>query len=220
MASDGADATGVLDRVTAILEAFVDGDDDGLGVSELARRAGLPKSTVSRIAADLVRRRYLDRVGDRLFLGLRLFELGQSVERPRALRHAAVPIATALRDATGLAVCIALVDGDDALVVASIRGIGGVAADLAIGERFSVGEVAEPEPSLAAALAAAIRAGAGSESVDPEAGVEHLAVPGLGVEGRAVAAIAVTRSAAAGSSDPIRAALREASVALQHRLAG
>ena len=55
-------ASGVLDRVTAIFEAF-DDDDSGLGVSELALRSGLPKSTVSRLVADLVRQRYLERDG-------------------------------------------------------------------------------------------------------------------------------------------------------------
>ena len=47
MAPDAsADPLGVLDRMTAILDAF-DEDDRGLGLSELATRAGLPKSTVS-----------------------------------------------------------------------------------------------------------------------------------------------------------------------------
>ena len=59
------DSVSVLDRVTAVFDAFGD-DDHGLGVSELARRANLPKSTVSRIAADLVAQRFLDRDGELL----------------------------------------------------------------------------------------------------------------------------------------------------------
>ena len=84
--ADG-DAVGVLDRMTAIFEAF-DEDDHGLRVSELAARAGLPKSTVSRLVSTLVRERYLERAGRVIHLGLRLFELGQLAEEPRELRRA------------------------------------------------------------------------------------------------------------------------------------
>ena len=49
-----SDTVGVLDRMTAILEAF-DEDDHGLRISELAARADLPKSTVSRLVSTLVR---------------------------------------------------------------------------------------------------------------------------------------------------------------------
>ena len=76
--ADWTESVSVLDRVTAVFEAFGE-HDEGLGVSELARRANLPKSTVSRIAADLVEQRFLDRDGDMLYLGVRLFELGQTV---------------------------------------------------------------------------------------------------------------------------------------------
>ncbi|MDF2493047.1 MAG: IclR family transcriptional regulator, partial [Microbacterium sp.] len=80
--SDWTDSAAVLDRLTALLEAF-DDEDAGMGVSELARRANLPKSTVSRACTELVRHGLLDRQGDRLHLGIRLFEWGQAVEVPR-----------------------------------------------------------------------------------------------------------------------------------------
>ena len=91
--ADWTDSVSVLDRVTAVFDAFGE-QDEGLGVSELARRANLPKSTVSRIAADLVAQRFLDRDGDKLYLGVRLFELAQTVEQPRRLRHFALPVMT------------------------------------------------------------------------------------------------------------------------------
>ena len=90
--ADWTESVSVLDRVTAVFEAFGE-HDEGLGVSELARRANLPKSTVSRIAADLVGQRFLDRDGDKLYLGVRLFELGS--DRRAA---AAAPPARAPRD--------------------------------------------------------------------------------------------------------------------------
>lgn len=111
----------VLDRLSAVLEAFGD-DGEGLTVTQIARRANLPKSTVSRIAADLVDEGYLDRDESMLFLGIRLFEFGQSVERPRRLRDAARPAMKRLRDATGLGVRLAVADADSVIVVAGMRG--------------------------------------------------------------------------------------------------
>ncbi|GAA2972055.1 DNA-binding IclR family transcriptional regulator [Microbacterium terrae] len=119
--SGWTDSVSVLDRITAVLEAFGE-HDDGLGVSELARRANLPKSTVSRIAADLVGQRFLDRDGDRLYIGVRLFELGQTVEMPRRLRRAALPVMNELRDRTGQTVNLAVLEAADVIIVATVRG--------------------------------------------------------------------------------------------------
>ena len=53
---DGATAA----RLTAVLTAFRPGDD-ALGISELARRTTLPKSTVHRLVGHLVLERWLGR---------------------------------------------------------------------------------------------------------------------------------------------------------------
>jgi DNA-binding IclR family transcriptional regulator len=115
------DSVSVLDRVTAVFEAFGE-QDQGLGISELARRANLPKSTVSRIAADLVGQRFLDRDGDKLYLGARLFELGQTVQRPRELRESALPVMTDLRNQTGHTISLAVLDGRDVVLLAIVHG--------------------------------------------------------------------------------------------------
>ena len=107
--------------MTCILEAF-DGDDRGLGISELALRAGLPKSTVSRLVATLVRQRYLERDGKLIHLGLRLFELGQLAEQPRELRIAALPVMADLRNQTGENVHLAIRDGGEVVCIAVMRG--------------------------------------------------------------------------------------------------
>lgn len=115
------DALGVLDRMTSILEAF-DEDDGGLGISELASRAHLPKSTVSRLVSTLVRQRYLERDGRRIHLGLRLFELGQLAEQPRELRVAALPVMADLRNRSGENVHVAIRDGMEMVCIAVMRG--------------------------------------------------------------------------------------------------
>jgi hypothetical protein len=116
----GDDAFRVLDRVTAIFEVL--GREDGIRISELAARTGLAKSTVSRLVSGLVRQRYLERDGTAVRLGLRLFELGQIAETPRALRRIAMPVMSQLSRATGGAVELAVRDGDAVVCVAVARG--------------------------------------------------------------------------------------------------
>ncbi|MGC5170192.1 IclR family transcriptional regulator [Microbacterium sp. DT81.1] len=134
MTDAAGDALGVLDRITAVFEAF-DGDDRGLGISELALRAGLPKSTVSRIVAGLVRQRYLERDGSLIHLGLRLFELGQLAEMPQELRIAALPVMAELRNATGESVQLAIRDGAEMICISIMRGRPPAPPASRIGER-------------------------------------------------------------------------------------
>ena len=119
--SPDTDAVSVLDRMTAIFEAF-DENDRGLRISELAMRADLPKSTVSRLVSTLVRQHYLEREGQVIHLGLRLFELGQLAEEPRALRGSALPVISDLRNTTGETVSLAIPDGHEMVCIAMMRG--------------------------------------------------------------------------------------------------
>jgi DNA-binding IclR family transcriptional regulator len=137
----------VLDRLTAVLEAFGP-EDVGLGVSEIARRANLPKSTVSRIAADLARQGCLDNTGGKLSIGVRLFELGNAVEAPRVLREAALPVMAELREATGHSAYVAVVDEEDTVTIAIMRGDATAGPSAAIGGR---------RPSHSTALGRAVR---------------------------------------------------------------
>lgn len=131
------DVQGVLDRMTSILEAF-DQEDRGLGISELAQRAGLPKSTVSRLVATLVRQRYLERDGKRIHLGLRLFELGQLAEQPRELRVAALPVMADLRNKTGENVHLAIRDRHEMVCIAVMRGRSAALPIVRIGGRLPI----------------------------------------------------------------------------------
>ncbi|WP_240658505.1 IclR family transcriptional regulator [Microbacterium sp. CPCC 204701] len=133
---ESADATlGVLDRMTQILQAF-DDQDRGLGLSELARHSGLPKSTVSRLVATLVRHRYLERDGRLIHLGLRVFELGELAREPRELRSVALPVMLELRDATGDDVHLAIPDGGEMVCIAAVRGRSGAPSRVRVGARL------------------------------------------------------------------------------------
>lgn len=111
----------VLDRILAILEAVRE-SHGSTTITQLALATGIPKSTVSRLVADLVRQRYLTRVDGGVTIGLRLFGLGARASTPRRLSYAALPVLAELFNATGEHLNVAVQEGRDMLSVISVRG--------------------------------------------------------------------------------------------------
>ncbi|WP_232667047.1 IclR family transcriptional regulator [Pseudonocardia sp. TRM90224] len=107
-------APSMLGRAVSILAAFTPGRAT-LGVSELARRTGLAKSTVHRLAGELVQEGLLEPVEGGFRLGMRLFELGHLVPGQRTLRERAAPVLGELRERSGQTVHLAVLDGTDVL---------------------------------------------------------------------------------------------------------
>lgn len=245
--AEWTNAISVLDRVTAVFDALGE-HDDGLGVSEVARRANLPKSTVSRIASELVAQRLLDRDGDKLYLGVRLFEFGQTVPQPRRLRRLALPLMTELRNATGHTVQLAILEGRDVVFVANVRGASGPKPTSRTGDRAPAHATALGKAILAFSTEEALSAvvGCGLESqtsrtiCDPTVFARHLVeirLTGVAVEREecvadrvsvaspvlthgslAVAAVAVVGSPDDLACDRVSAAVRAAAITIGHRL--
>ncbi|WP_254206039.1 IclR family transcriptional regulator [Nocardia alni] len=111
----------VLGKARLILEAFGPLDIE-LSLTDLARRSGVPKASVHRLAQELLAWGMLERSGTNYRLGLRLFELGQRVPRNRILREAALPYMEDLLMATGETVHLAVHDGLDVLYIEKIIG--------------------------------------------------------------------------------------------------
>jgi IclR family transcriptional regulator, KDG regulon repressor len=90
-----------------------------LGVSELARRLGLGKSTVHRLLATLTGERLLehDPVAGTYRLGLVVYELGARVSMHRVLHDAATTVIEELRNTTNETVQIAVLDGREVVYV-------------------------------------------------------------------------------------------------------
>ena len=242
------DALGVLDRMTAILEAF-DQDDRGLGISELALRAGLPKSTVSRLVATLVRQRYLERDGKRIHLGLRLFELGQLAEQPRELRVAAVPVMADLRNRTGENVHLAIRDRRELVCIAVMRGRAAAPSTVRVGGRLPIHATAVGKAMLAHAspsvvdevVASGLEAWTSRTITDPAVlrsqlddirrgelavevgefatGVACAASAVFAPSGRLVGAVSVSGCAAGFDADGFAPAIHAAALSLTRRLA-
>ena len=90
-----------------------------LGVTELATRLGLGKSTVHRLLATLAEERLLERDAEsgRYRLGLSIYELGAVVTAHVDLHEAAMPALVSLRQRTGETVQVAVLDGLEAVYV-------------------------------------------------------------------------------------------------------
>ncbi|MHC2999754.1 IclR family transcriptional regulator [Microbacterium sp. HJ5] len=111
----------VLDRILAILDTVRE-SHGSTTITQLALATGIPKSTMSRLVADLVRQRYLTRTDEGVSIGLRLFELGARASTPRRLSVAALPVLAELFNATGEHLNVAVQEGPDMLSVISVRG--------------------------------------------------------------------------------------------------
>ncbi|HET9455769.1 MAG TPA: IclR family transcriptional regulator [Candidatus Limnocylindrales bacterium] len=99
-----------IQRAFAVLSALADGP---IGVTEVADRVGLPKSTAARMLASLAREGAVEQVpGDtRYRLGGRIVSLAAGVLPPRSLVAIARPILVELASAAGEAAGLAVPDG-------------------------------------------------------------------------------------------------------------
>lgn len=100
-----------IERAFAVLAALADGP---IGVTEVAERAGLPKSTAARLLASLAREGAVEQVpGDtRYRLGGRLATLAAGVLPTRSLARLARPSLMELSAGVGEAAGLSVPDGD------------------------------------------------------------------------------------------------------------
>ncbi|MFJ6651847.1 IclR family transcriptional regulator [Microbacterium sp. NPDC091313] len=111
----------VLERIMAVLDA-VKTAPRALTVTDIAAMTGLPKSTASRLIADLAERGLLSRTDAGITLGLRLFELGMRAELPRRLIAAAAPVIRRLREVTGERIGVWVHHGSEMVSVVTVPG--------------------------------------------------------------------------------------------------
>jgi DNA-binding IclR family transcriptional regulator len=112
-----------VDRAAALLLAL--GDSHGeAGVTELARRLGLHKSTASRLLATLERRGLVeqDEETGKYRLGLVVIRLAERAERTLDLRSIAMPELERLARVTHETTGVGVTDGDQLLTVAQADG--------------------------------------------------------------------------------------------------
>jgi len=158
MAGRGRDpGRSVTSRVLAVLSAF-DDSHPRLRLSEVARRSGLPVSTVSRLLAELVRGEALARRPDGSYeVGQRLWQLGLLAPVNQELREVALPFIHDIQTATGDVVHIAVREGIAALYVERVAGRGSVPVVSRMGSRLPLHATGVGKVLLAEAPPEAIR---------------------------------------------------------------
>jgi DNA-binding IclR family transcriptional regulator len=125
----GEDSGLTSTQVTAVRKALFllaafRGTSRDIGLSELARRADLPKSTAYRLLADLESAGFVERQDTMYRLGLSLFELGARVSfnRPNGLRDIAMHDLSQLYVSTGLTVHLAVLSGSEIIYIERMQG--------------------------------------------------------------------------------------------------
>jgi len=122
MVLDG-NAVRSVDRAAALLLAL--GDSQGeAGVTELARRLGLHKSTASRLLATLQKRGLVEQDDEtgKYRLGLVVIRLAERAERTLDLRGLAMPELERLARLTHETTGVGILDGESLLTVAQVDG--------------------------------------------------------------------------------------------------
>ena len=122
MVLDG-NAVRSVDRAAALLLAL--GESQGeAGVTELARRLGLHKSTASRLLATLQRRGLVEQDDEtgKYRLGLVVIRLAERAERTLDLRGIAMPELERLARLTHETTGVGILDGESLLTVAQVDG--------------------------------------------------------------------------------------------------
>ncbi|MFD8431985.1 IclR family transcriptional regulator [Streptomyces coelicoflavus] len=126
----------VLERAFRVLGAFTEAGE-GLALHTLAARAGLPKSTTSRIAAQLTDVGALERVDNGDFVvGLHLLEITSLAPRGHGLRAAALQFMQDLHRVTGRHILLAVRDGDEAVLVERLSARDAAAVKYRVGGRL------------------------------------------------------------------------------------
>lgn len=126
----------VVSRVFALLGAF-DEAHRSLGLSELARRAGLPLATAHRLCADLVAAGALSRRGSGEFvIGRRLWTTGMLAPVQTGLRELAAPYLHDIHATTRATVHLAVREGAEVLYLDRVSGGGSAPVVSRIGGRL------------------------------------------------------------------------------------
>lgn len=135
--TNAKDPRAAVDKAMSLLRAFGTEAWSGVGVSELARRADLSKSTAFRVLRLLERNGIVERAGSDFRLGGELNELCSVVYSPenRRICERVTPFLLDLYQATRLTVHLAVLHGIDVVYLHKLRGHQTIRCPSRIGSR-------------------------------------------------------------------------------------
>jgi IclR family transcriptional regulator, KDG regulon repressor len=132
------DDRAAVDKAIAVLKAFGGDAATDIGVSEIARRADMRKSTAFRLLSMLERNGVVERAGSAYRLGRTLHELGTQVYSPAqdATRDVLLPFLVDLYEQTKHTVHLAVLQGTDVVYLNKLHGHQAVRSPSRIGGRI------------------------------------------------------------------------------------
>ncbi len=168
-----------------LLKAFSE-DEVEIGISALARRLGLAKSTVHRLAVTLVSEGLLeqDRGSGKYHLGVALFRLGALVRQRMDVSNEARPYLYDLREKINESVHLAILDGTEIMYVYNLESTHAIRMRSDIGVRKPVHCTAEgqvilafqPSETIDRVIAAGLEPRTAKTITSPEKFIKALAV--------------------------------------------
>ncbi len=139
-----------LERALGVMECLAK-EPQGLGISDLASRLGVPKNSVFRIATTLVAHGYLhrDAEGKKLTLGRKILALGYSAVDEYSLVEKSLDVMRALRDETAETVLLGTLLDDQGVVLEQVPSDQPVKFVIELGHRFPLHSAAPGKAILA-----------------------------------------------------------------------
>ena len=133
-----------------LLKAFSE-EQVEIGISDLAKRLGVAKSTVHRLAVTLVAQGMLEQNpdSDKYRLGMALFRLGSLVRRRMTLSNEARPLLRDLREKINETVHLAVLDGAEIMYVYNLESTQAIRMRSDVGVRKPAYCTAEGQAMLA-----------------------------------------------------------------------
>jgi IclR family KDG regulon transcriptional repressor len=133
----GGDYRAAVDKAVGLMMSFTGDGTDALGVTELARRAELSKSTAFRVLHILERNAVVERVGNKYRLGTRLYELTTNATSSghEHIRDLLTPFIADAYAATHETVHLVVLHGTDVVYLAKLYGHRPVRSPSRIGGR-------------------------------------------------------------------------------------
>lgn len=128
-----------LERALDLIELLAIAKN-GLGVTEISQQIGLPKSTVFRLLAALVRRGYAEKDSktSTYKLGLRFIEISGLFLKKLELKTEALPVMRRLAEIVGQPVHLAVLDGQEAIYIEKVELVNSIRMYSQIGKRVPV----------------------------------------------------------------------------------
>jgi DNA-binding IclR family transcriptional regulator len=126
-------------RAMSVLE-FLARSKRGASISEISRNLALPKSSTYLVVKTLEQEGYLQRnvQSGRYYFGLRFVSLSRKVLEHLDLREVARPILTELMQQTGIIVHLAILEGNEAVLIDRVEASGSSAGADWVGRRLDV----------------------------------------------------------------------------------